>query len=156
MARAAVPKSTAKNAYELFEDVCKVILEEPKRYNQSTWVEQLRVHADVDRKEEFAACGTMACIAGWMAILKRGRTVFRNNVEIADKAHRLVNPSYDAPFEVVRGLDDLFNGGLIDPDIDPGTKRYAQAGVREIKRFMKKHRKYLLSVTYTSLSSRGQ
>lgn len=33
-----LPQSKAKNAYELCEEVCQAITEEPRRYDQSNWL----------------------------------------------------------------------------------------------------------------------
>src|SRR5687768_12958898 len=78
MAKSAMPVSKAKTAYGLLGEVRQIILDEPKRYDQSCW---LMNDDDIFRfkygdavEENIPACGTVGCVAGWVVALKRRRT----------------------------------------------------------------------------------
>ncbi len=93
-----LPKSKATNSYELLDDVCRAIEEEPKRFSWGDWVE------DADRKdpELRPACNTLACVAGWMTLLT-GHVTDRG-FHVESLAMRMIPPS-------IRGVaDDLFMG----------------------------------------------
>mgnify|MGYP001604603427 CR=1 FL=1 len=69
-----VPVSKAKNAYELLTEVEKLILDEPLRYDQTSYIARVdgfggALGIDVESTPE---CGTVGCVAGWVATLKRG------------------------------------------------------------------------------------
>jgi hypothetical protein len=76
MKKDLIPKSKAKTAYGLLSEVRKLILEEPKRYDQGIYIARINGANDsVDLRSEYRqepACGTVACVAGWVATLKRG------------------------------------------------------------------------------------
>lgn len=81
----------ATNAYDLLEDVKQVITDDPRRYNQGTWVETinptlLKAENDlgnpiVDELDSYVVdflkseakmpeCGTIGCVAGWVWTMK--------------------------------------------------------------------------------------
>jgi hypothetical protein len=69
MAKNAMPVSKAKTAYGLLSEIRKLILEEPKRYDQCATL----VHgADASEfyGDKLPACGTVACVGGWVLVLK--------------------------------------------------------------------------------------
>jgi hypothetical protein len=144
------PTSRAKTAYGLLAAVCKAILAEPKRYNQTIWFETLsdereshtiemryarwnpaaerRERARFARKQqEFPACGTVACVAGWVLALQRGRLPHdQHSVELPAK--RILGLNSAQAFQLF--TSDAVRGR-------PGTPRYAKAGVRHIQKFMR-------------------
>lgn len=70
MAKNAMPKSKAKTAYGLLSEIRKLILEEPKRYDQTGWLTRGRSATCIYR--DFAPqCGTVGCVGGWVEALKR-------------------------------------------------------------------------------------
>lgn len=131
--------SRVKNAYQLLSYVCKLILEEPKRYNQELYFDFDKTHLSV--------CGTVACVAGWVSTLKGP------GIKDADNAGPIAAR--------VLGLNttqahDLFSGAALyaygehvrvgkDPakqDLiasQPQTVAYARLGVKHIRKFMKEH-----------------
>lgn len=127
-----IPKSKAKNAYELLSEVRALILAEPKRYNQGIW----ELHAIPGVVDRFDAplgvpqCGTVACVAGWVNTLKP-----RNDQEYPD----------DAAMQTL-GITSHQAGALFDADAfngEPQTMAYARLGERHIARFQKRYEKRL-------------
>lgn len=132
-----IPKSKAKTAYSLLSEVCAVIAAEPLRYDQWTWgrregdmsPDDLTFHAYV-----FPACGTVGCVAGWVATLKSKRDFDMNNAGTI--ARRIL------------GLGGKDAGELFSPEAARGASQstaHAAAGVKHIRRFQKKHRAQLLA-----------
>lgn len=130
MATTQIPKSKAKNAYELLSEVRALIVAEPKRYDQTTFI----YRAD-DRflDLEMPSCGTVGCVAGWVATLKGPRKFdYEDTHTIAER---------------ILGVDcyELFNGGAIRVSAEPQTAAHAKAGAAHIRRFQKAHRAQLLA-----------
>ena len=142
---APLPRSKAKNAYELLDEVAKVITEEPKRYDQTTFVGGPRRYGN-RRDPEFhankPACGTTGCFAGWISILKTGK------MDDSERTARRLLPNLsrgwcDDP------LDDLFAGHHPELGDHPdGSKAYARGGVRVLRKFQKKYEKELKARKY--------
>jgi hypothetical protein len=121
------PKSKAKTAYELLEEIRALTLEEPRRYNQNQYLS-----FDVDEEHGGPACGTVGCRAGWVVALRAKRP-------------RLVTTHWIYARKVL-GLDaaqcnDLFGyaavGGL------PGTREHAELGAAQLTEFMRRHEQQL-------------
>src|SRR3989442_1554506 len=63
----ALPTTKAQNAYELLSEVCQLITEEPKRYNQRRFIARLDGKNDADNHircvdddpDDFPACNTV-------------------------------------------------------------------------------------------------
>lgn len=66
MALKALPRSKAKTAWGLMVDVKKAILADPKRADMRVYENPLAP------QNGGPACGTVGCIAGWVAILGKG------------------------------------------------------------------------------------
>lgn len=127
-----IPKSKAKNAFDLLSEVQRLILAEPKRYNQAVWLS----HGSPKTDPAYPSCGTIGCVAGWVATLKGAQsTAAKHTVE---RATEVLGLSKDQVW-------DLFDGGALDATARPGTLTYARAGVRHIRRFQKAHREQLLA-----------
>ena len=124
-----LPKSKAKNAYDLLKDVRKVILEEPLRYDQTrSLVNKLYSPLQV----RFPTCNTIGCRAGWVVVLKRSRpfTIFNCWAEARD----ILGLTYDQ-------ADNLFT--MFAVPHEPQTKAHAQAGAKGITAFIRKYKKQL-------------
>jgi MprA protease rhombosortase-interaction domain-containing protein len=118
--------------------VAQLILDEPGRYDQRTYIE--RVDQDGRRRENDwvglvlnpPPCGTVGCVAGWVAATGRARIPKYDNVsEVARRILKL--PPWQAAA--------LFASGAAGYD-RPGSMAHARAGVRHIERFMRAHLGY--------------
>lgn len=133
---AFLPVSKATNAYELLDEVKALILEEPKRYDQGVWL--------VESEEEAAghglllpACGTVACVAGWVVLLKASGTDYDS---IQDRARDILGLGW------VDSVD-LFDGSAIENACDEEdllgvveqSPKYAALGARHISSFQAAH-----------------
>lgn len=128
-----IPKSKAKTAYGLLSEVRKIILQEPKRYNQEIYIERV-ADGDLDETSpRVPACGTIGCVAGWVATLKRGGDFSYTSTPAI--AEQVLGISGIQRFE-------LFSGGAVlkmDRLVKPGTVKYARLGAKHIARFMEKY-----------------
>lgn len=133
------PISKAKNAYDLLKDVQKVILAEPKRYNQGYWGENLRDHgtpSEVRKQirehnlafslDKLPDCGTIACVAGWIHTLRR----LPGDIRFCE---------YAAQEQLGVDTFKLFKSSALATDALSGTLAYAKAGVKHIQKFMDDH-----------------
>jgi hypothetical protein len=135
MTKTTLPKSTAKTAYRLLTEIRGLILAEPKRYNQSRFIARANGVGLADTHTElgFPACGTVGCVAGWVATLKHSASFKYVQTEtIAAK---------------VLGLDEkqrweLFSGSACIAT-DPQTIEHAEQGAAHIAAFQKKYAKQL-------------
>lgn len=133
--RNALPKSRAKTAYGLLSEIAALIVEEPKRYNQ---------HDTLDirgRKQglslgyaEYPNCGTVGCVAGWVAALISPRP--SRVQDVLGYAGRVLGLS-------VRQQDCLVSANAAGPERQ--TVAHAQRGVEHIRRFQKRYRAQLLA-----------
>lgn len=132
-----LPRSNATNGWDLCEDVCQAILEEPKRVdmNDTLWF--------VDpRNANAPACGTVGCFAGWVNVLA-------GNLEpgwMLHKAKMLLGGGliYSLPTTDFALLDYeffVFNSGYGDGihRMKVGTPEYAEAVVGRIRLFMQRN-----------------
>lgn len=139
--KSKMPTSRAKTAYGLLDEVKELILARPKRYDQERFIKRLNGTngADFLKPSQAPACGTVGCVAGWVATLKRGDTFLYNET-----------PGIAAD---ILGLEpeqrsELFSGSALYCGSDTytlkhGTARYAKAGAEHITRFQKKYAKQL-------------
>lgn len=131
-----LPVSKATNAYELLDEVCEVILEEPKRYYQGWWRVTPNGKEYVPRTPAiealvFPACDTICCVAGWVCTLKSRITPDL----FSSQARFILGINTDEAWELFRSSAVAD----IDPAAKPQTLEYAQAGVTHIRRFMAKY-----------------
>lgn len=72
MELAPLPVSKAINSFELLYETADVIDEEPTRLNMSDWVSNYKDQSLFKREWSYnkPSCGTVACAAGWIGILK--------------------------------------------------------------------------------------
>lgn len=133
----------SKRKYAVKPEVVKLvrkvqnhILEEPKRFNMDDWVEHISEDLAVEDyspetaaaynkeiKKRYPACGTTACIAGWVAILskplktdKDGYLVIPKVQDIAEFARKKLGLK-DFEHTLARlDLDDKETDALESPD----------------------------------------
>lgn len=123
-----MPTSKAKTAYGLLSDVRKAILERPERYNQRDYISYVG-------ESDFAVypeCGTVACVAGWVCLLKWRKPQWH---EVGEMAAKLL------------GIDDgqqseLYIETAAGPD-RAQTPEHAQGGAEHIRQFQQRHAKQL-------------
>lgn len=124
----ALPRSTAKTAWELCVDVKRAIREEPKRANMRTFRRRLTP------ERGGPACGYVGCFAGWVCVLrgkKRGVDDFAARDILGCDLQYILASSNMTPFGV-------FNHGAGDAcdTTNPGTRAHARAVIARINRFM--------------------
>lgn len=155
-----------KTAYDLLAYVREVILEEPKRYDQSLYVITDATLSGIagpwedyiaERGVGAPACGTVACVAGWTASLVLpvgliGKLGAGSSDRIATRALGLTQAQSDY----------LFDGGVLGHHLtaketerlnakgkimfDYGTPAYARVGARHIAKFLRKNKAQLQAV----------
>lgn len=113
-----LPTSDATNAYDLLTDIRRLIREEPKRYDQHTWIEH--------PLKGGPSCGTVGCVAGWVWTLKRPEYT----ESIADAAAKILGLEWSQAAE-------LFNGGAVTGEAQ--TWWHGVQGRRHIWRFQRKY-----------------
>lgn len=159
-----LPVFHATNAYDLLEEVIAAIEQEPRRYDQGSWFSNLE-HLAYRREEceELPNCGTMACIAGWIAIgTKREITEEAQSYRsIPTYAAAVLGFEYHMPSRfdddddgyndyhaanvapVQNLFDESLSGYRLDheygADYAVGTPGYAAIGIRKIRAFMAEH-----------------
>lgn len=128
--KAPLPKSRAKTAYGLLGEIKRLILAEPKRYNQRVYLEKrgpLTLNALPLNPKDAPPCGTRACVAGCVATLKTRHPRYH---EAAYIAGHILGLTY-------KQKDQLFNGGAASGI--PGTALHARSGAKHIANFQKRH-----------------
>lgn len=140
---APIPTCRATTAYGWLSFVRQLILDEPKRYHQSTYIARRdgAGHADdpeADGRQMFPgglpACGTVGCVAGWVATLSTSRLFSYFQTEHI--ARRVLGLSEEQSHE-------LFDGGALHTSATPQSAAYARVGARHIAAFQKKYAKQL-------------
>lgn len=138
----APPRTRATTTIGILKAVVKAIREEPRRYDQGDWIcrfdEYNMEWIGADRLKHVPACGTIGCVAGWVDVLKRDTPIKGGStMTVPERARALL------------GLNEwqtdlLFSGGALDglTTARPGTRAYANAGVKHIERFMRKELGY--------------
>jgi hypothetical protein len=133
-----------RTAWELCEQACKAIAENPLNYCQAMW--KSRRGCDVDefgRDSEGAGselppeldlpentCGTAFCRAGWLVVLHDGKDA--NPVKWERRALELLGMNH---------VGKLFDGGEVEGA--PGSPDYVKAGVSGLRAFMAEHEAHL-------------
>ena len=131
-----IPTSKAKTAYGLLSEVRALILAEPKRYHQGIYIDREDEEIDDGYEPEhgYPDCGTIGCVAGWIATLKH-REPF-NYSETPIIAAKIIGV-YDSSF--------LFYAGALPSNLRPQTREYARAGAKHIAAFQRFNRAQLLA-----------
>jgi hypothetical protein len=150
-----VPRSRATNAYELLDEVVRVIEAEPRRLNMGNWI---FMPSYVER-ELIPACGTVGCVAGWIVLLWDGpRAAFADRQNVPTRALQLMG-SDGFPYSSLGGdLNRLFDGAVVrnaDADLEevevaePGDEDYVKLVVQRIREFQDEHEEFLKHRTLT-------
>lgn len=135
MTSKGIPKSRARTAYGLLSEVRALILAEPKRYDQGLYIMRADDDKDsADVRRGYPSCGTVACVAGWVATLAHSEPFHAG--ETVGIASHILGLSWIQTGE-------LFNGSAVSDHLGPQTKRYAKAGAKHIADFQRKHRAQL-------------
>lgn len=136
MKKRLLPKSRAKTAYGLLSEVQRLILEEPLRYNQGTYIERVGgEHGAVTihrSPEAIPACGTVGCVAGWVCTLKYGGMF--TYWETDPRAAKLLGLDF-------KQRSDFFDGGAVEGV--KGSVEHAKNGVAYIEAFKQRYAKQL-------------
>lgn len=133
-----LPRSRARTAYELLSEICKLIIAEPLRYDQGSYI--IRPDDVRYRTRQFPACNTIGCVAGWVCTLRlKDRFSY---VDIVDLATGILGLNPSQTKELFAAAPDIFWNGFCDM-IPAQTKEHAEAGVKHIKAFQKKYEEQL-------------
>lgn len=138
------------NPIVILTEVARAIFTEPRRYNQSIWGTR-----EMWTVGSAPPCGTVCCIAGWVAVAKRGKTlvedIFLGNFVdfIPSRAMKVLSLNQ-------RQAGKLFDGAATSRILQEdrrrrktreflptsGSTEYAHAGIRHIDRFMRREMGY--------------
>jgi len=127
--KSKLPKSKAKTAYGLLSEVRRLILAEPKRYNQYCLLTVRSSRSNALRGNyftDFPSCGTIGCVAGWVATLKADSV----RGDIWNKARHIL------------GLDEREGEILFWASAAQGPSQslqHARNGAKHIARFQTRH-----------------
>lgn len=139
-------------SYTLYTVLGKVIAHvqaEPKRLNMRSWVEAFQSQSAT---EWGPACGTVACMAGWGAILTNhrsepdGESFLRQftSVDSGRRASEAINEGDESPSgyaPMIYALYRLFF--TAQPLLPRGSREYAQNVARRFETFRQKHKRQL-------------
>lgn len=129
MTKKTIPLSRAKTAYGLLSEIRRLILDEPKRYDQT---DVLRTRPLYGTGSYWPSCGTVGCVAGWATTLKGKPS--RDGWKTLMRARHILG--LDA-----QQADDLFDGGAAGHD--PQKPGHARRGAYHIAAFQVAHAKQL-------------
>lgn len=141
MSKSLIPKSKAKTAYSLLSEIAKLIIAEPKRYNQERFLTVRGGREQAPRG--FPACGTVGCVAGWVAALKGPKGARTRYQDVQTVATDILGLDHYQS-------DQLFSGSALSSAVDglgpnPQTVSHARHGVKHIRRFQEANRAQLLA-----------
>lgn len=134
--RQAIPRSRAKNAYDLVSDVIAAIRAEPRRVDMTRYIGDAALVQKVASRRP--ACGTVGCFAGWVSLLKGGR---KKEAAEHHALSLLCHPTIPLNLHTVGWSDAggiyVFNDGRGDAceTTTPGTRAHARAVIARIKHF---------------------
>lgn len=97
MTKNAMPVSKAKTAYGLLSEIRKLIIEEPKRYDQNSWSTSVFVNPDA-----LPACGTVCCVAGWVKTLKDTANPTAAGMRVGEIAGDILGLDHKQRYELFR------------------------------------------------------
>lgn len=141
-----VPVSTATNSYELLDEVIQIITDEPNRLWMDNWIATIegRMPGRPDATRDWTlqlhnvhlpACGTIACVAGWVVLIRLEHpSVF---FESANARCMISVMAYESfPVELRAQLEALF---LRKSYAMPGSTEYVQNVVRDIQQLQRRY-----------------
>lgn len=129
-------KRKALTLYDLLGKVADQIEAEPAHYFQDAYV------TDTERYENhYRLCGVAYCIGGWLVALTGPHAG-----DICSAAFRIMGASatQGASDRWLFAVHSLFAAGTVEGT--PGTKTYARAGARRVRRFMREHKDRLMAM----------
>lgn len=128
---ATLPKPIrSKDPVAILTAVCDAIREEPKRYDQGTYLEQ-QAGNTVRGDDYFPQCGTVCCVAGWVNILTGARDrTYEHQRALATETLKL---EYEEASELFDAEPDDVR---LRHDVTP--RQHAADGIKHIKRFVLK------------------
>lgn len=142
---APLPRTRARTAIGILKAVAQAIVDEPRRYRQSSWIKP----AEALHTRQRPACGTAACVAGWVVIVTRDGAEDREDLlrlgdtwvrgsgsdvcwheenAIAKRARRTLQISRTQAQRLFDSYAVTWHGSV---------RRYANAGVEHIEQFMR-------------------
>jgi hypothetical protein len=147
-----IPKAGPEivTAWDLTETLKAVWTEEPKRLDMKYWVSALgnyRIMGLVSG-ERMPECGTVACEAGWMAILVRDRLP----TGVIEDPHNISQNSQEIalwclPASAREDFNDMFShvdrsasDDSLEDYLKSGTPEYIVDVIQELTRLQKKHK----------------
>lgn len=141
-----IKRARAKTAWNLCEAVCEAIVEDPRRYDQGTYVDQHSLF-EVAQDRGLPECGTVACRAGWIVALHDGGIKVRYGA-IRNRANKILGVE---PWQT----QDLFSGSALESYKEQqGRPTYAQysylrrralQGAWGLRQWMEAHKEHLQS-----------
>ena len=126
----AIPRSKAKTAWGLCQDVIRAIKKEPKLADMAVFTDNILP------QNGGPACGVVGCLAGWICRLA-GKPIMRVGT-IA--ARHIIDPEEQLNYFTVGSQNyDVFNSGDGDrcATTEPGSRAHAHAVVLRMKKFMR-------------------
>lgn len=147
--KTSVPKTRAKTAYGLLSAIRRLILAEPKCYDQEIYINRAG-QENFSPADEYPFCNTVGCVAGWVVMLRHPHTTAKYN-QIASRAKHILKLSGGAATELFHA------SAAFKPDpssrtgqyrrTDPQTPEHARYGAAHIAKFQRKYRTQLLATT---------
>lgn len=139
-----IPRSRAKNSYQLLNELIKVVEDEPERLLMDDWIAAYKEPEILPLNGLQPECGTVACAAGWIRILRRPKTRgWRGN------AGSVGDAALDQFPDDARGaLHSLF---YTFPTAQPGTPEYVAVVVNSIRSIQERFEDELKAFTLEPL-----
>ena len=120
------PEDISMTPIEIYDEIERVILEEPKRIYMDTYTVNPKNIDEADRP----ACNTVGCIAGWAVAIGKNKIGKLHRVkDIPDKAVKLLGIDYDMAHRLFHYYPDYEYVAVA------GTKAYAKAVVKHMEEF---------------------
>lgn len=148
---APMPATSATNAYDLLERVAQIVEEQPLRYHQGEWLVNRRyMNPENVSSDTTPECGTIGCVAGWIAALTHPNTGLLNYEGVGNHAAEVLGLTSEKAYRVLFAGDaikeqyleehpeksDWFGAELDEVLPSPGTAEYAKLGANHIRRYM--------------------
>ena len=152
-----VPHTQAETAFDLLNDIIRIIQEEPRRMDMGNWICNPKA---VSAVRKLPACGTVGCIAGWAVVLHDGvEPAYRGQRYIAERAVVLLTGALNQT-----GTLDLFDGDVFEyyddeegfrdyRVLNPGDANYVSLVIRRIEEYRDQHELHLKSIRLADLPS---
>lgn len=139
------PRSHATNAYDLISDVIKAIEGEPKRFDMGDWF--VHISPSILKKnkqllQRFPACGTVACLAGWIVVLHGGLSKTRGSIS-KSAVDIIVNPDdiencHERAWHMLHELRSMFFEHPPER-FEVGTLPYAQFMADKLRNYQQRY-----------------